>query len=117
MPSSATITSTDLTTFSPNTLAKSSEVNGNFNLLRGHLLPIDPNTSAAIDAASGTGYDLGSSEYRFRNSYIRDYFYMGSDIPNTSGSWRIFVAATSTGDLMRFQRYSSTAYVTYMDLG
>jgi microcystin-dependent protein len=81
MPSTATITSTDLTEFSPNTLIKSAEVNSNVNIWRGHLLPVDPNTSAA--AATGT-YDLGSADYHWRNLYI--------DTIVGSSSW-------STGDI------------------
>jgi len=118
MPSSATIASSDLTDFEPQTLARSSEVDGNFAIWRGHLLPVDPNTSAAIDAASATGYDIGSSQYRYRNIFIRDYFYLGSDVPNTAGSVRLFVDETSTNaNILTIQRYSSTAYVTYSRIG
>ena len=66
MPSSATITSTDLTTFVSGTQIKSSEMNSNFDTFRGHLLPVSANTSAAADAT----YDLGSTEYAWANGYI-----------------------------------------------
>ena len=65
MPSSATITSTDLVTFVANTRAKASEVNGNFDLWRGHIIPIKTDTSAADDSS----FDLGSDEHRWRSLY------------------------------------------------
>lgn len=66
MPSSLTITSTDFTSFVTNTVIDPGEVNNNFSTYRGHLLPVDPNTSASADAA----YDLGSTEYRFRQGHF-----------------------------------------------
>jgi hypothetical protein len=65
MPSTATITS--FYVFSAKERPRIGLMNGNFNTFRGHLIPIDPNTATA--AASGL-YDLGSTEYRFRNSYV-----------------------------------------------
>lgn len=65
MPSTATITA--FYSFTANTKARASQVNGNFSLFRGHLIPIDPNTQTAI---SNT-YDLGSSEYKWRTGYFR----------------------------------------------
>ena len=65
MPSSATITTTDFVSFSANTRAKATEVNGNFDIYRGHIIPVEPNTSAANDGS----YDLGSDEHRWRTLY------------------------------------------------
>lgn len=64
MPSSSTITS--YYSFTPLTKIKSAEVNSNFDVWRGHHIPIDPNTGTA--APSGT-YDLGASDRRWRYVY------------------------------------------------
>jgi len=66
MPSSATVTA--FYTFVSGTKAKSSQVNGNFDIYRGHLIPIDPNTATAIDQA----YNLGSTEYQWNNLYVKN---------------------------------------------
>jgi hypothetical protein len=63
MPSSATITA--FYSFTANTKARASQVNANFDIFRGHLLPISPNTQTAINNT----YDLGSSEYSWRRIY------------------------------------------------
>lgn len=65
MPSSATITA--YYTFSANTKARSSQVNANFSLYRGHVIPIEPLTATGSDIT----YDLGSSEYRWRSTYTQ----------------------------------------------
>lgn len=65
MPSTATITA--FYTFSANTKARASQVNTNFSAFRGHMFAIDPNT---IAGANNT-YDLGSTEYRWREGYFR----------------------------------------------
>lgn len=49
-----------------NTRAKASEQNTNFGVWRGHIIPIDPTLAAAANNA----YDLGSSEYKWRNAYL-----------------------------------------------
>ncbi len=65
MPNTATITS--FYTFVKNSRARASNVNSNFDTLRGHLISIDPNTSSASFSKE---YDLGSTEYRFRTAYL-----------------------------------------------
>lgn len=65
MPSSATITT--FYTFTANSKARASQVNNNFSIFRGHLLPIDPNTITATDMT----YDLGSDEHRWNNVYTK----------------------------------------------
>lgn len=67
MPSTATITA--FYSFSAKTLIQSAQHNTNFGAFRGHIIPIDPNTSTA--AATGT-YDLGSTEYSWRNVYANN---------------------------------------------
>ena len=64
MPATDTITA--FYVFSADTVIKSAYVNNNFDLHRGHIIPIDPNTSTA--AATQT-YDLGSDGYRWRRVY------------------------------------------------
>lgn len=65
MPSTATITA--FYTFAPLTSIRSSEVNNNFGLFRGHLLPID----ASATSFSNYSYDLGADEYAWRNVYAK----------------------------------------------
>lgn len=64
MPSSATITS--FYSFTALTTIRSSEVNTNFSNYRGHILPVDPNTSTA---ATTNTYDLGADDHRWRYVY------------------------------------------------
>ncbi len=64
MPSSATITT--FYTFVANSKARASQVNLNFSLWRGHVIPIHPDTATSAD----NSYDLGSSEYYWRNLYV-----------------------------------------------
>lgn len=66
MPSTATITA--FYNFQANTKARSSEVNYNFSMFRGHSIAIDPNT--ATSAATET-YDLGASDIRWRTGYVQ----------------------------------------------
>jgi len=66
MPSSATITTTDFTTFVAGSRAKASQVNTNFSLYRGHIVPINTDTSSASD----NSHDLGSDEHRWRVGYL-----------------------------------------------
>lgn len=107
MPSTATITS--FYSFSPNTKAKASEVNTNFSVFRGHILPVDPNTSAA--AATST-YDLGASAYRFRTSYLRDIDLATST--STAGLLLSGDSSNTTGAFL-FQINSSTVAKVELD--
>ena len=94
MPSTATITA--FYTFSPNTVIKSADVNHNFSTFRGHFIPVDPNTATA---ATTKTYDLGSSDYYWRNSYVG---FMTADtvsastIVGTTINATSFVATTAT---------------------
>jgi hypothetical protein len=64
MPSSATITA--FYSFSPNRNFKQSHAQNNFDVFRGHLIPIHPSTATS----SNNTYDLGSSDYYWRSAYI-----------------------------------------------
>lgn len=90
-------TITTFYTFSPNTKARSSEVNTNFNNYRGSLLPINTNTQTA----SNLTHDLGASDHFWKTTYTND-IYVGQ---NTS-DWRFFLE-TSTGNLL-FANSSTT---------
>lgn len=78
MPSTATITSTEFYTFVAGTTIRSAQVNSNFSVYRGHIFPIDPNTSASAHLT----YDLGSEGKVWRGFY-NQYNVM---YQNTSGS-------------------------------
>lgn len=65
MPSNATVTA--YYTFVANSKARASEVNANFSLYRGHLIPIEPLTATG----SNITYDLGSRDYSWRNTYLK----------------------------------------------
>lgn len=86
MPSTNTITSSDLSTFSPSTVIKSAEVNNNFSVWRGHILPVDPTTSAAAN----NSYDVGSSSYQWK-----DIYFSGNLIDNGSTVTSIYNKSTS----------------------
>lgn len=81
MPSSATITSSQFTDFVPLTRIKSAEVDSNFNIWRGHNIPVDPNTSSA---ATTRTYDLGSSDYRWNKVHGIPVPYVVSTIGSMS---------------------------------
>lgn len=64
MPSSATITS--FYNFSANTKARASQVNNNFDVFRGHIIPVEPLTATSSDNT----YDLGDFSHRWRYGYF-----------------------------------------------
>lgn len=72
MPSSATITA--FYTFVANTKARASQVNYNFSVFRGHILPVEPLTITA----SNLTHDLGSSEHAWRSSYTQSLSIMNA---------------------------------------
>lgn len=103
MPENATITA--FNSFSPQTRIRSSEVNTNFSNFRGHLIPIDPNTATA----SNNNYDLGSTEYKWRNIYA-------SNIVVTSGTAYQPTWTTHTLTFSDFNQATSTAQATVANL-
>jgi len=70
-PVSDTIASTDYWTPTFRETITSAKWIGHMALYRGHMLPVDGSTSAAANGA----YDLGSSSYKWRNSYLTGYGY------------------------------------------
>lgn len=78
-------------TFNPNTKAKSSEVNTNFNNFRGTLIPINTNTQTASDLA----HDLGNISHRWSNVWGSRYYLAGVTTTtylegNTSGGFWLY---------------------------
>lgn len=90
MPSTATITAFNV--FVSGTRAVASSVNENFDNLRGHLLPIDPNNTTAA-ATSGT-YDLGADDHTWRNAYLE-----GLSMPTTTSHVDLIRAGVTIGAL------------------
>jgi len=86
MPITSTITS--FYSFTSTSKAKASEVNTNFDALRGHFLPIDPNTGTA---ATTKTYDLGSSDHKWNNIYSQNI-----DI-NLTTTTQSIISGESTG--------------------
>lgn len=84
-------TITTFYTFTGGTKARAEEVNHNFLMLRGSLLPIDPTTQAADTART---YGLGSSDHYWGNSYIEMI-----NLGGTSSSWKITEETGSSTDL------------------
>jgi len=67
-------TITSFYTFTPDTKARSTEVNTNFNNYRGSILPVNTDTQTASDNT----HDLGVSDHRWANAYITNNIYMGT---------------------------------------
>ena len=88
MPSSQTIT--NYYVFSALTRIKSTEVNNNFDLFRGHYIPIDPSTATADATGS---YDLGSNEYYWRHLYSQGVHLQAMSVGATppTGFYNVFI--------------------------
>jgi len=56
--------------FAFDTTADETQVNTNFSNHRGTILPIDPTLAAASDQA----YDIGTSEHRFKDGYVKPIY-------------------------------------------
>jgi len=103
MPSSATITS--FFNFTANTKARAAQVNNNFDVLRGHIIPIHPNTATS---AHNT-YDLGSTEYYWSTLYTRRLDILSNT--STGNELRIYGGtAGSNPELFYSVAGTSTAY-------
>lgn len=96
MPSSATITA--FYNFSALTTIRSAQVNANFDVFRGHLISVDPNT---LTAAATMTYDLGSYNKMWRGTYNQYGIYYA----NTSGS--VPTPSTSTSYALYFKNDGS----------
>jgi hypothetical protein len=105
MPSSATITS--FYNFSANTKARASQVNNNFDIFRGHIIPVHPSTATS---ANNT-YDLGSSEYRWSNIYAVNHRF-----GTTTTSWNI-VDSTTTNDYLNITQNGTSKFVIHKTPG
>lgn len=64
MPATATITA--YYNFTAGTKAKASQVQNNFDVERGHKIPVNTSTATAADNT----YDLGSTDYQWANLYV-----------------------------------------------
>jgi len=76
MPSPNTITA--FYSFSPLTTIRSAQVNNNFGLFRGHLMPID----ASATSFANHSYDLGTETYSWRTGHMQ----WGNFYQNTTSS-------------------------------
>ncbi|HLB42015.1 MAG TPA: hypothetical protein VJN02_04010 [Gammaproteobacteria bacterium] len=94
MPSTATITA--FYTFVANTRAKAAEVNSNFNIFRGHILPVDPNTTTAINNT----YDLGSTDYIWRNLYVGNVRKPAESGTTTASAGQFALSSLFTGNFL-----------------
>lgn len=106
MPSTATITSSDLYEFVSSTKAKAEQVNSNFNIWRGNIIPVDASLSSAVNDFS---YGLGSSEYRWGESYIRSI-----NFGDTAAAWKL-QGSTTVGSDFDFLYNGSTVASLYQD--
>jgi len=97
-------TITAFNTFVASSLAASAEVNTNFSNLRGDMLPIDPSIAAADSTSS---YDLGSSDYRFVNSYVNSIDLKGA---TTTGDSSLFISSSSTAPALNVNYGGSIAH-------
>jgi len=74
-------TITTIYTFTAGTKARSAQVNGNFDLVRGNFIPIDP---TAQSSPTGLNYGVGTAEHRWGNSFFKRV-----DLGTTTASWAI----------------------------
>ena len=99
MPTTATITA--FYNFTALTTIRSSEVNNNFDSIRGHIIPIDPSTSTS--AATRT-YDLGSYDHSWRsvhNQYGMMYANTAGSVPTVSTSTAYALYFKNDGNLYK----------------
>jgi len=90
-------TITTFNIFTAGAIAVSGEVNTNFSNFRGDLLPIDVSVAAATTGV----YDLGSSDYRFLNSYNNTLNLKGSPLLSVTGDSSFLIASSQTAATMQ----------------
>lgn len=81
MPSTNTITS--FYSFSAGTVIRSANMNSNFDAIRGHIIPVDPNTTTAGAAYT---YDLGGYGHEWRGihgQFLNLYLNTAASVPAT----------------------------------
>lgn len=106
MPSSATITS--FYTFSANTKARAVQVNDNFSVFRGHLLPVAPNTATATNNT----HDLGSTEWKWRTIYGWNFDLDGTSTLQIRGGGNDFVFQINSTTVAKIDSTGfNTAYI------
>lgn len=92
MPSSATIASTDFTYFSNSSgIIKSAEVMGNFNIFRGHFIPVNTDTSSSSDNT----HDLGAVGHQWKDARIAGTIYKNGTAAYQLGSVQMFTATAT----------------------
>lgn len=111
MPSTATITA--FYSFTANTKARATQVNNNFDVFRGHLLPVGVSTASSFDNT----YDLGSSEYRWRTGYFAN---IGAN--TTTGQLDFLSAGSTVGSikssgLINYRNTAILGYTLSADIG
>lgn len=99
MPSTATITA--FYSFTAGTVIRSAYVNANFSNFRGHIIPVHP---TAETAGTTMSYDLGSTEYRWRNVYGKNW----PHVVSTTGSFTL----TQANDVVLMNSASGTLTAT-----
>lgn len=98
MPSTNTLTT--FYVFSAGTVIRSAYVNNNFNVYRGHIIPIDPNTTTAgVDLT----WDLGGVGHSWRGAH----FQYGILYQNTAGS---VPANPTAGSMAMYFKSDGKAY-------
>lgn len=108
MPASQTITA--FYSFTPSTAILSAQVNNNFNLFRGHLLPIDGSAASFAN----NSYDLGSASASWRNTYSNNLYLGASGTLNLlTSSTTSFTFPTSSGRLVATQEGTWTPASTF----
>ncbi len=94
MPNSATITS--FFTFEADTKARAAHVNNNFDVFRGHFIPVHPDTITSSDIT----HDLGSDEHRWRTGFVQKVDF---DRNTSTSSATIEADANTTASEMVFK--------------
>ncbi len=105
MPATNTIASSDFTTFSPLTGIQSAKMNTNFSIWRGHLLPVDPTTSAAVNGS----YNLGSSTYKWGTIYANA---LSAPITHSAVSTTGSYSVTTADEFVVFANTGATVTAT-----
>ncbi len=105
MPSTNTIASSDLTTFAALTSIQSAKMNTNFSIWRGHLLPVDPTTSAANNGS----YNLGSTSYKWGTVYANA---ISAPITHSAISTTASYSITTSDEFVVFANTGATVTAT-----
>lgn len=89
MPSTATITSTDLYSFVARQKIKSAEWNSTIAVFRGHLLPVNTDTSSSSDIS----HDLGTWDHSWRRVHTQETAFRGLTATGsnpTTGAYKLY---------------------------